>query len=191
MEFLFAIIVIAAIAAFIYKMSRVPQRPHFSAEQQVSKKAVLSRLVELSKSCSAVERGRGIDFDSIFDNLESGIENINEKMNFGKNVALWEKMLCDSSGSLRSAIELGRQKLILSKCLGHVNGVPRLFLFCDALVGLTCGDFDKTLLKSAVVSFSNRSPFDDRENDLLYAMLSFCLCGHIKRAIDVGNKQAR
>lgn len=172
--------IIAAVAVFLYKIATAPTQPVFTIERLV-RHAALRRIEELAKSCSSTVRGNGVEYERLLKRLDGHLTRMDTSCD--GECELWKYVLKASIPVVRAAIDLCNAKLGEARKIGHVRGVPRLFLLCDYIVGLTCGSIDKSFVESAVDAFCKFAPLGYDEMSQLLPMLAFCLLGVLERTL--------
>ena len=174
-----AFLIVAAISAavvLVFKYAVPRRKPDFSTGERLTKRALLRAIVELSKRCAVTHSGFGISGMSVKPRrVFSALE---KELNAGASLGDWAVEAYRARNLIMSAHIGAKNAVRKSYSVGHVNGMPRLFLLCNELVGGTQADITAEKFNAAVIAFEQIAPLSRTERDLLTDMLRFCLCGY-------------
>lgn len=172
-------------AAFLLLITvAAPQKPTFEKTERLSFYAVKQKIGELSKSCSVTERGSGIRVGEVKKTIKKIYALLDKKTEEGCALEGWEVLIYNRKEKVKEFFR--RNRFVLGARLGHVNKLPRLFLFCREFVFSLNGIFSVGMLESAIEIFSEKCNLSADEHAALADMLCFCLYAFIaKTAIEL------
>ena len=174
-----ALLIIAAITAAVALVFRyaVPRRkPEFSTGERLTRRALLYSIGRLSKRCAVTEVGFGINAGDVKPRRIFAV--IEKELAARSALDEWAQIAYDAHDLIADAYERAKTAVRKSYAIGHVDGVPRLFMLCNNIVVGTQADISVEGLTAAVRTFEINAPLTRAERELFVDMMRFCLCGY-------------
>ncbi len=181
MQALLIIIAIIASSVLLFRTTVKPRNPYLTLTEGLSTRGLLYSLEILGGRCVSTESGGGLSADKLCRRINKSIKRIC-KCEHPENSVYAE--IADNKELIVSSAESARKACRKSYMLGHVDGVPRIFLFCRVLTENTRGAVGKKLLASAVEAFSKKAPLSYAELASMPDMLRTALIGLLAQCID-------
>lgn len=175
----FTIIAIFAAVVLLVRYAAPAATPRFGRSKRIENKAMIKSIRALGARCAVTEHGFGI-FGSI--KINGIIDDCKKRVLSGK-ADEWQYVLCRAEDSILAAMRDGKKDARHSIYCGHVGKYPRVYLFCEMLVGLSGCDISGETILSALSAFEENAKLSDPERKILCGMLKFCLIGFLHNAV--------
>ncbi len=147
-------------------------KPKIVLGERLSRAAIENRFALLGKRCAVTRRGFGVYYRH-FD-----VRAVVKKLD-GISDGDWADEIKANAALLVSTYEAALETVRLSYTLGHVDGLPRVYVFCAELVSCCCGGVTEEAAQIALAAFEKYSPLTVAERNALRGMTEFCACGLI------------
>lgn len=186
-------LIIAAIIIACWLLSRAvlpPRRPRFRVLDRLPTDGIIYKASVLGKACRSTERGNGVDIKCL-KKLKRSLCALQKKAETSAKLEEWESTILENSVKISTAADKARRAMRFCYMLGHVRGVPRVFLLCNEIVGDARGDVSASLLSNAVNAFNGNAPLTYSELNILPDVLRFCLLGMMIGLIDEAGEKLR
>ncbi len=180
------LLVPAMIVAFflLFRTIAAPQRPQFNIGERLPPHAAIYRIKELAKRCTATERGNGIAFLKPLRGVLRVVKRVEKRISDGKVHEEWEEAVYNGRAKIYEAVKRCRREMPSLCTLGHVGGVPRIYLLCDEIVKMSRGCFSQKTLTAEITAFDGIAALSYGELKVLPIVVSFCILGLLSITIE-------
>ncbi len=174
-----SIISALAISLLLILIFLLPQKPKFAICERFSSAYTEHRMRELYKRCAKCERGNGIRYAPTFKKIGRVLADIKVATADGERLEAWMIRLLNNSDAIIKTMNEIKPCLRKSYRLGHIDGLPRIFVICDEFVKMTDGCYTKQLLHRITDFILNAPNIEESEIRSFNFMLKFCLLAHL------------
>lgn len=179
---LYFIVVIACVILLCAMVAalRVPSPSvDFSLPPIADRKSLLTAVPALAAdSRHADERGDGLNFRAVEKRLAAAYAVIAKRVTAGENISEYERLIYENYYKITETLNFSRKNGDFS-ALPHVNGLPRVYALCSAVVRFSGGAVLRETFSECVRAFNYDCPLNYVEIEALPHVLGFALCEYI------------
>lgn len=175
------IVAIVVSSVILFRVTVKPRNPYVALTDRLSTRGLLYALEIVGGRCASTESGGGLSAVRLCGRINRSIKKIAKRTHDENSVYA---DIAKNAKRISSSAERVRRACRKSYMLGHVDGVPRIFLFCRTLTEGTRGDVGIKLLSAAVDAFTKNAPLSYAELVALPDMLRTALIGLLAQCID-------
>ncbi len=150
-------------------------RPLFKIAERLPTDVIIAKLRMLGLSCAVTKNGFGIKYSFV---KPKRLLNTVMRRHTDKSV-LWRSEFINNADYINAAFSDCKKDVISGAYCGHVNGFPRVFLFCKTLCECSGGDISVKLLSDGLSAFEKKSKLTEREREILPSYMIYCLVGYM------------
>lgn len=171
-----ALIVVAIFIALVLLMRYVApaSKPHFRLSERLPRRMLTERIRLLGRACCTVQSGFGVSYRAVCARRLLGVLEKSDKV-----CCNWRRVLIDNAETVISALEQCKSGVRSGVYLGHVDGYPRIFLFCKLLVEGSGGEISDSLFNEALDAFEENAELTRAERGVINDFLIFCIVGSL------------
>ncbi len=179
MKIVLCVFIVGIFVAYLLTVLRRAAEPDFAAKGILSGEKLGYKLTALAFSSKKVRSGNGMSLRFVRKRLIAARKFIGELESKGVPLEDCERNFFNAYFRIDEALGKLTQSKKAFRSLPHINGVPRLYSFCELLVKSTGGLLGKESVRSAVNTYSAETPLGFREIAELENMLRFAVCEYL------------